>query len=450
MQRDNESLISYQLDGQGKRVPDWGVVQSVKNFVTTQRPWYRKIKAANRFAWQNVYVFSSGILGITAGSPVYITNATTGVKEYAGIFAVDTSINKLNTYLSGITITDNGKCFIMDYTGLFVAASSGSVLDGYLRALNATQSSDPMIATTAQEVINRAGTGNNTKQFGFEYTISGHSNYVQVAAFKLLSDISWVISVVVPRDDLLGAVLYANFIIYATIPVGAVLSVIAAIAMSICITRPLSSLRKEMLQVSKMELDAHKEKSTYLSEIHFIESSFYAMLYSLRSFKKYVPQTILENTQQEKFRRTTTNKNVAIVALDILNFDHAAELLPPSDLLLLMTDFMKDLQVTANRYQASIDTHVSDAIVVIFNSAPDQYLDACKFVLAVKAKMKDRKDEWREKGIPILKCAMTIHGGNCLIGNFGLGRQITAMGKVVNDCTSMLAECSKYGIMTRK
>jgi hypothetical protein len=96
----------------GVPIPNMPPITVSPWFQPTLRPWYIRVKETQRLAWQDVYVYASGDLGITAGAPVYRTNATTGDMQFAGVLAVDATIQFLNTFLSTLTVSKQGKCFI--------------------------------------------------------------------------------------------------------------------------------------------------------------------------------------------------------------------------------------------------------------------------------------------------------------------------------------------------
>ncbi len=443
-------------DRTGEIIPGWAPTNISPTYNPSKRPWYLKVKQTNRLAWQDVYVYAAGDLGITAGAPVYGYNSTTKRNEFAGVMAVDMTIDKLNTFLASLDVSNHGRCFMTGLQGLLVAVSAGRVSNAKEGTqILATESNDLLIAATARALTARFGSFDKIMRRGvsieyFRFQNEGQEIYVQIARFVLLDDISWLIIVAVPQQDILGPVLRNNIAIYTIMPVGLLVSIVVSIFMTICITRPLRRLRKEMMQVSKMTLDTHSESTSTISEIRHIQSSFYAMIYSLRSFKKYVPSTVLSRAveTQNSAKRFTSNGQVAIVALDITNFHHLAQLLAPGELRTLMSEFMTELSTIVHTYNGSIDTYVSNAIVIIFSKTSNEqyHQNACDMAESFKYYLKKKEEIWKENGMPVLRCFMAIHSGQCLIGNFGHSPAITAMGKVVNTCVKMLGECSTYGV----
>ncbi len=82
-----------------------------------QRPWFIDAVMNNDVVWTAPYLFYTGKKpGITTASPVYDHK---GVLQ--GVVGVDISIEELSTFLSKLTIGENGKAFIVNSSGDVVA-----------------------------------------------------------------------------------------------------------------------------------------------------------------------------------------------------------------------------------------------------------------------------------------------------------------------------------------
>ena len=82
-----------------------------------KRPWFIDALMANDVIWTEPYIFfTSQKPGITTASPVYDENG-----KLQGVVGVDITIAELSTFLSTLTIGQNGKAFIVDTNGNVVA-----------------------------------------------------------------------------------------------------------------------------------------------------------------------------------------------------------------------------------------------------------------------------------------------------------------------------------------
>jgi class 3 adenylate cyclase len=74
---------------------------------------------------------------------------------------------------------------------------------------------------------------------------------------------------------------------------------------------------------------------------------------------------------------------------------------------------------------ATIDKYVGDAIVIFFgdpesNGAKEDALACVLMAIAMRERMDDLADIWRDKGLETpLRCRMGINTGFCTVGNFG-------------------------------
>ncbi|WP_421902744.1 ATP-binding protein [Maridesulfovibrio sp.] len=82
-----------------------------------KRPWFIDALMANDVIWTEPYIFfTSQKPGITTASPVYDDSG-----KLQGVVGVDITIAELSTFLSTLTIGQNGKAFIVDTNGNVVA-----------------------------------------------------------------------------------------------------------------------------------------------------------------------------------------------------------------------------------------------------------------------------------------------------------------------------------------
>ncbi|TIH12919.1 response regulator [Marinifilum sp. JC120] len=82
-----------------------------------KRPWFIEALMANDVIWTEPYIFfTTQKPGITTASPVYDNKG-----NLQGVVGVDITIAELSTFLSTLTIGQNGKAFIVDTSGNVVA-----------------------------------------------------------------------------------------------------------------------------------------------------------------------------------------------------------------------------------------------------------------------------------------------------------------------------------------
>jgi class 3 adenylate cyclase/HAMP domain-containing protein len=443
----------------GRPRPDWGPVATRLNYDSRTRPWYLTAKNAGRSLWQTIYTFTNNDLGASYVAPIYTNNATTGQSQFRGVLAVDYTLAYLNNFLLSLYVSPNGRTFIMDTTGLFVAASKGGISDG--NQLSATKSSDSMIAAAAMALNSTYGgfskiltpTRNSTID---TLKLGGQDCFVQAKRFLVgAGELEWIIVVIIPVNDIMGTVLTGNIIIYVLVSVGFVISVIAALVLSFCITRPLSRISDQMMQVStqmNLEQVSEKDSASILSEVRSMQFSFFSMIYALKSFRKYVPDNVILSTPKiVANEKKLTRQNASYLFLDIKNFDHITEMLPPQDLQNTLADFMIEISSIIQEENGFVDKYVGNSIMTVFgvqSSEDTHQYNACCAALKIVRRLHEKGESWKEKGFPALRCTIGIHCGSSLIGNFGRSeyKNLTAMGRAVNIASNIEPLCAQYGV----
>ncbi|KAL0490678.1 hypothetical protein AKO1_009653, partial [Acrasis kona] len=285
------------------------------------------------------------------------------------------------------------------------------------------------------------------------YKIDGQDIAVQVLNLTVSKTLDWAIIVVIPNQDIFGFVYSSNNVIYGVITGGLIVSIIAAIVLTLLITNPLSKLSNQMKDVSRMSLEMITENSSFLNEVYNIQMSFFSMVYALRSFKKYVPEAVIKNTMITNQVATLglVSKDATYFFLDIVDFTSLSEALSPDDLLILIGGAMEELTNIIIENRGFVDKYIGDAIMALWN-VPTKVDDAQ--VLAVTAaircteKLKMMDDEFEERGLPKVRCRIGVHHGHALIGNFGSSQRLnyTALGDNVNLAARLEPLCKYYNV----
>ncbi len=110
---------------------------------------------------------------------------------------------------------------------------------------------------------------------------------------------------------------------------------------------------------------------------------------------------------------------------DIAGFTETADRLESEDLTQLLNQYLTEMSRIALDYGATIDKYVGDAILIFFGDpetkgVKEDALACVKMAIAMRERMHDLEDMWRESGIEKpLRVRMGIHTGFCTVGNFG-------------------------------
>jgi len=196
--------VTYSLDKNGKP----GKELERGEYDPRIRPWYQAAVEAGKATWSPVYVFSARpILGISPVVPVYDNNG----KLY-GVLGIDLTLSELTDFLRSLDISPTGQAIIIERTGDMVATSGEeqpftTTAEGKQDRLKVTDSADPLIRATAQNLLLRFGsfdTINHSEQFTFDF--EGNRVFSEVAVLRDGRGLDWLSVVMIPEQDFTGPV----------------------------------------------------------------------------------------------------------------------------------------------------------------------------------------------------------------------------------------------------
>lgn len=171
-----------------------------------QRPWFIDAVMNNDVVWTAPYLFYTGKKpGITTASPVYDRN---GVLQ--GVVGVDISIEELSTFLSKLTIGENGKAFIVNSSGDVVAFPDLKELkktaqDGKkIRLSKISELNDP-ISRQAFKSLNLSP-DQLPKESVFTSFMYEDDRYSAMFTPFQKGQWPWIIGIYIPENDYLGQI----------------------------------------------------------------------------------------------------------------------------------------------------------------------------------------------------------------------------------------------------
>lgn len=190
------------LDSQGNRQK---LLVNQQNYDTRKRPFYQKAIEVGKATWTPIYLYIPSFrgLGIAASNPFFDHKG-----KFQGVLSSDLSLVAINNFFQKLKIGTQGKAFIIEKSGMIVASSSSelpfiSSTDGQEnKRLKATETKNPLIRATAQQLISYFGKLTNInapKQL--EFQIEGKRQFAQVTPFNDEFGLDWLIVVVVPESD---------------------------------------------------------------------------------------------------------------------------------------------------------------------------------------------------------------------------------------------------------
>ncbi|KAL0486951.1 Cya1 [Acrasis kona] len=256
--------------------------------------------------------------------------------------------------------------------------------------------------------------------------------------------INWYIFVALPDIEYYGPVVtYSYNTIYVVIIVLFV-SLVISFILTFVVLSTLNRLAKSFGQIEKLNLDSKiimdvLKSRPFVFEILSLQKNFKSMLFTLKSFQKYLPkQLVLEmvNSQQEA-KLGLVRKQCTVFFMDVAGFTSISEVLQPEVLVDIMSKLFGECSRLIVKNNGNIDKYIGDCIMA-FWGAPQhvdhQELLAIKTAVEIQQYVREFAKDLRQNNLPEVGVRVGVHSGELLVGNFGSDERLnyTVMGDTVN------------------
>lgn len=313
---ENGLFVKFRTDDRGARL---NTVNTIPEFDARTRSWYTSAVEANTDVWSNAYVLFTGQdLAISASKPVYSESS-----ELLGVLSVDIFLSQLSSFLSDLTIGENGQSFIMERSGNLIAASTdeqmlrrGSPDDSYVR-IHAAECPNPIISLAAQQIFsNYADFGSSVslnEPLQFEFHADKDRYFGQVLPLARSDNLDWLIVTVIPESDFMGRI--TQNIIFMDILIVTILIFIILIGIMLAssITRPIFALENLFKKLAGGNWDGKLLIRSRIREISRLAASGRHMAEQLQETLKGLKREVMERRQAEKIlaeRNSTLEKTL--------------------------------------------------------------------------------------------------------------------------------------------
>ena len=292
----NRDSYSYNTDSQGNKTT---LIDIYKNYEFDKELWYSNTVKARKPTWVLYqWEITPFPLAVSANRPIYDKK-----NQLIGVIGIDQRLSQISDFLRQLKVSKSGKTFIVERTGLIVASSSTEepfkLIDGKPKRLNASESSDGLIQSTAQYLLKHfGGDFNNVKDTQqLDFLLNKERQFVQVLPWKDEWGLDWLVVVVVPESDFMGQI-NANTRTTVLFCLGAlIVATVLGFYTSRLITSPIALLSTASSAIASGKFDRTVEVSGH-NELGVLSQSFNDMAQQLRdSFRS------LENTNAELEQR---------------------------------------------------------------------------------------------------------------------------------------------------
>ena len=172
---------------------------------------------------------------------------------------------------------------------------------------------------------------------------------------------------------------------------------------------------------------------------------------------RYVAKQLVEEIHAGHYDEIERHdrRKLTLFFSDIKDFSETADEMEPEDLSALLNEYLSEMSSIAQRFGATIDKFVGDAIMIFFG-APSQTqdrdgaLNAVCMAIAMQRRMRELHAKWASEGVERpFSIRIGINTGQATVGAFGSrGRMdYTAIGRQVNLAARLESACDPGGIL---
>ena len=445
------SRFDHENPRYAERYPPARSVPVADAYQPQETEWYRDAVSSGTLVWTDARaldVIPTG--GLTSAVPIYRGG------QLVAVVSLDISLSEISSFL-GSSPALNAVSFIADPQddSIIAFSESSAVLvqagDGQL--INADDLPETPIPTALAELRPRLGelVGGGSVEFPLRF-----GGDIYLASFSQVPEETgwnWAIGILVPQEVFLDRIIN-NVLVTLAISGGVVL---VGIGMSIVlargVSRPLRRLSQDMQRIKEFELDESGDVASRLREVVDMSGSLEGMKAGLRSFRKYIPATLVRQLIHlgKEAELGGEQKRLAVFFSDIAGFTEVSERLEPGELVARLAEYLGALSDVIQRYQGTVDKYIGDAIMA-FWGAPTELenpdLRAVEAALACQAEARRINEKWIAEGLDVeFHIRIGINTGDLIVGNMGSESRLnyTVIGDAVNLASRLEGANKPYG-----
>jgi adenylate cyclase len=157
------------------------------------------------------------------------------------------------------------------------------------------------------------------------------------------------------------------------------------------------------------------------------------------AFAKYVSEKVVNELLQhpELLHLGGEERVVSVLFSDIENFTTLSERLSPRELVSLLNNYLTEMTAIVLEQGGIIDKYSGDGIMAEYGApipVPHHADQAVRTALHMQRRLEELRPQWRQMGLPELRCRVGINTGTMVVGNIGSEQvfNYTVIGDAVN------------------
>ncbi len=409
------------------------------------RPWYVGAKRTGANFWTDVYIsFQSEKPTITCSQPVFDPDG-----KLTGVWAADIELDEISDFLRKQKIGKSGIELVINEKSEIVAYPVPSLIirkeNGVLRPVKVEELGIEPLSIAYREYV-RTGKNRSAVEFG------GETYFASFREFPEPFPMRWKIAVLVPENDFVGEAKQSMIIMLLISTVMLALAVFLAFLVSRSITSPVRLISEATAKIKGFNLDEKILIPSRIKEIQLMRDAVSSMQKGLHAFSKYVPSELVRQliSTGEGAQLGGRKRELTVLFSDITGFTSIAELMPPEQLMLHLSEYFDELTKILTIYRGTVDKYIGDGIMA-FWGAPvhdaDHAAHACEAGLVCQEKISELNQKWIMEGKSALATRIGISTGPTVVGNVGSLERMnyTVMGDNVNMASRLEGANKIYG-----
>lgn len=410
------------------------------------RPWYVGALQAEGLHWTEPYVFwTDRSTGVSASFRLG------GPESEPSIFAIDISFAELSDFLAELSVSPRGLAVAFDDQGRILASPGGADLLVQETEEQATLRPGPESATPAIAAV--ASTSELTESLAsgvgrpIHFEVDGEPWIGVARPLSVVQGTAWAVVVIAPESDFLGTITRSNYQALGISGLLVGLAVLASWFVSRRIAGSLKVLVRQSHRIEGLDFERPEVVASPFHEVAEVLSAFERMRTGLRSFRKYMPSTVVLRLldAKEEARLGSEMRDITLFFSDVAGFTAISERLSPEEMAVLLGEYLGALTRVIEAHGGTVVQYVGDAIMA-FWGAPEP--DDDHAVHAAEAALACHAEALRLRGgaEPVFRTRFGVHTAQVAVGHFGSPDRLYygAIGDGVNACARIESANKQY------
>eukprot|EP00667_Euglena_gracilis_P002765 EG_transcript_2771 len=405
------------------------------------------------FAWGDL--FDPTGLGVFLEGNVGLFSPTSGTVIGRAALSMATGYLQefLQEMLASHATTTGGRLALFEFTGMVVAATHGRSNSTQRLALWEVGDAD-LEAAAGLLHLGAAGAVGCTPVHQEADLSQGYFLDVEaIEDHQAVDALQWCALLLSPRVNTLAAVDSSRS--FATILVCCMTFgvMLLSLILGLLVCRAIRLLVEGMEALRRYEVGAARQTErggcSWFQELASAQASFHSLVEAIDAFGRYVPQNVVRGLLEGSVRPELgmAERQVALAFMDMEDFTLLCETVPPEEIVALTSEVFEACCSLVVQSQGAVDKFIGDCLMAIWG-APTfvdlPYHGAAQAALDVLRYMRDRAPCVAGRRLAL---RIGVHGGSCLVGNFGATARwdYTVIGDVVNTAARLEPLNKQFG-----